>query len=319
LEFANSLPWLGGLLQLPKAGVPLFVKDSPALTVEMGDIMKIFDAKLIPKEGSEAPDTFLSLVYYYGALTTQRIGRLEDGKEQYELGIPNSVAKDEYLTKITAAIPTDAQSLSKAKEAFFTLIDKQDPKPLVECFLNGDFHINDYGYAGTDVFDPEASLKHQLLSCFQLVRGDGVKLNNEPSLESQDGLQTKLPDIMLQPADEGLPGTLLELKNVTLSNLLVYDRFKNWQKKIEFANKDLAKKSEVELLALQCRYFDQRQKKMSNTTVGALVEGGRQQAKRYLEELKQKREEHELFRQAGYHAWIWIRVGLTRILTFKVE
>ena len=70
LTFAGSLPWLGGLLVAPLAE-KLITFRSPAVTVDMEEIMVLFRNPLDPK----ARDIFWQLLYYYGALTTQGINR----------------------------------------------------------------------------------------------------------------------------------------------------------------------------------------------------------------------------------------------------
>jgi len=111
LGLINSLPHpfpdpsLGWLLKLPLKGIPISGSRDPR-TVNMAKILNLYQKNLRQIDARERLADFFSTCYYYGALTTQKISKLENGKtHHYHVGIPNQVMRHQLLTQLNE--PTD--------------------------------------------------------------------------------------------------------------------------------------------------------------------------------------------------------------------
>ena len=106
LNFAASLPSLAGLLTIPdKDQLEIKVKGSPASVVDIQEVMKVFNAENLPQEKARIEKMFLSLCYYFGALTTKSItvtGTGPEAEESVTLGVPNEVARLQYLQSFSS-------------------------------------------------------------------------------------------------------------------------------------------------------------------------------------------------------------------------
>ena len=312
MTFAKSLPWLSGLLKFPASNGSIPVRGSPASTINMDDVMSIFEENF-PNNAKQV-NIFLSLLYFYGALTTKSI---TEEAEYYtcELGAPNNVAQMEYLKEIDDIINPDVLSLNIAKEAFNRFITENNPMPVMDSFLTDNFQITKWNRGGSDVYDPEASFKVQLLMCFNLVKGNTATIHNEFRFDPEkkgDVLSSfgTYSDLQIIPNDENLSGIILELKNVTVASLSPGKE--DFNQKIEMVKNKLKDKGATEILKMEFTINKDGQE--VTQTIAQLKEDALKQVGDYLKKANEQKP-----RKSGYKGWVVIRVGLTKILSFEFK
>lgn len=151
--------------------------------INVDEVFKVLEANIIPHEKASITNMFLSICYYYGALTTTKITDT-DTEHVIILGIPNDVARKEYLTKINGRIDPAATSLATAKETVRTFITDNDPKPMLKNFLAGNFHIITNVRGSSDAKSREEGFQAEFESCLNLVRDGTFELERQSELKS---------------------------------------------------------------------------------------------------------------------------------------
>ena len=99
-------------------------------------------------QDAKARDIFWQLLYYYGAMTTNRIAKA-GVLWFFSFVVPNAVAKDEYLGTVWKSFsPKHASSLDNAEKNFEKLIQDNDLKPFLNSLVEDDFQFTKWDFGG---------------------------------------------------------------------------------------------------------------------------------------------------------------------------
>jgi hypothetical protein len=318
LNFAASLPTLAGLLKFPPEGdLEIEVKGTPASMIMIDEVMKVFKAENLPQEKARIENMFLSLCYYFGALTTKAITPRTgpEAETSIKLGVPNGVARLQYLKSINAVLSPGTFSLAKAKENVRVFISDNNPQPMLASFLAKEFLINQAKEGGSDAKSPEGAFKSSLAHCLNLVRGDlfTVETETEVKVRRLRAFSPAYIDVLLLPSDLNKKGIAFELKELNAFAVLkVTDGdYNDFNQAIADCAALLKDKSDEEILNLEVLAYLNKTKQLA--PIRDHLTAAETQLRKYLELLRAQKP-----RSAGYRGWVFIRVGTTRVIAREV-
>ena len=276
LTFAASLPYHSGLLVEPLVGN---VIPGPLSALTAADIMKLYT---IPADPSDTRATFWQILYSFGALTTKQVGITD---EDIITGVPNAVTKDEYLT-IAKMIRPDVKDYQATRYAFHHLVQNADPKDFLGCFFDGRIQVDKFERGGGfDINNPEPAFKALLLAgLFYCVSSErSAEILNELCLDKPHQTFGNFVNVTVIPNEQHLKATIIELKNVSLKNLLsdgqlLLPRSEDFNEQIARGEEFLRDLTEEQLLSLKYVSFEG-----DHCTIQSLVNGGLKQAEEYCE------------------------------------
>jgi len=110
----------------------------------------------------------------------------------------------------------------------------------------------------------------------------------------------------VEPRDEKLPTTIIELKIVNLMSLFPGEE--DFDTKIKKGEDMLRNMSDEDILKLEVDIFKRR------TTVEGILHDGLKQVGEYHKLVSEKSP-----RKGGYKSWVCVRVGLTRFVLRKLN
>lgn len=140
-----------------------------------------------------------------------------------------------------------------------------------------------------------------MVACLVLFEKEGAVIFNQSRFGPKEKYG-KYPDIIVEPRDENLPATIIELKIVNLNHL--FPEAQDFNEKIFDGEVNLFMDEDDTEILSRSVYINP-----GGTTVQAFLDDGLAQVRGYHKLVTEERP-----RKGGYRAWVCVRVGLTRFV-----